>query len=133
MIRITEKSRFYDPAKVNQAFNVGFDRAGRMFTQRLTRGLTTGSRSGRVYIIRGRSYRASAPGEMPAKRTGRLAGSVDYHIGKLMLTFGDQADYGGYLEDGTDRMDARPHVQTIGERHGADGLNLVMQQLQKAF
>src|SRR3546814_6776743 len=71
-----------------------------------------GRRTGRVYTFRGRKHQASAPGEVPANRTGRLANSVDYEAtGHHTLVFGERAEYAGWLENGTTRMAPRPNLQ----------------------
>lgn len=60
----------------------------------------------------GRSYGdhiASAPGESPAVHSGNLTNSiVEIFPSTLEGLVGTPVEYAGYLEDGTDRMDARP-------------------------
>ena len=76
-----------------------------------------GHRSGREYSIsRGVRYRASAPGERPAVRTGVLRASVgEPHVGRegsaLVGRLEIKAPYAGYLERGTSRMARRPFVR----------------------
>jgi hypothetical protein len=55
-----------------------FHNYGREITVTLKNVIGTGSRSGRVYFIRGRSHQASAPGEPPASLSGRLENSFNY-------------------------------------------------------
>jgi hypothetical protein len=68
--------------------------------------------SGRFY---GR-HQASAPGEAPASRSGKLARSAGYRAGSndwLEVGVGDRTDameYARYLEEGTKPMEARPYV-----------------------
>lgn len=52
---------------------------------------STGPRSGRFYSYRGKKYRASAPGEPPAKRSGRLSSSFVYNARPLELVIGNTA------------------------------------------
>lgn len=68
--------------------------------------------SGRFY---GR-HQASAPGEAPASRSGKLARSAGYRAGsndRLEVGVGDGTDsmeYARYLEEKTKLMEARPYV-----------------------
>jgi len=69
--------------------------------------ITTGSRSGRVYSYRGGKHQASAPGEPPASRSGKMAKSFIYKAtGANQLLIANTArskkgfPYPGYLEPG---------------------------------
>lgn len=59
---------------------------------------------------------ASFPGEPPHLRTGRLRASVTWELGQdalgLYAAVGTNVDYGRYLEDGTDRLAARPWLKS---------------------
>lgn len=78
-------------------------------------------KSGREYqISRGVRYRASAPGEPPAVRTGALRASISeprvgregrFLVGRLDIT----APYAGYLERGTPRIAPRPFARRAVE------------------
>ena len=70
-------------------------------------------RSGRVYKIRRGSTRrrhvASQPGETPANISGNYRKSGGYQIrGAMEMQFGNSADYAGFLENGTLKMEERP-------------------------
>lgn len=72
-----------------------------------------GPKTGRLYRIPGRKrrHRASAPGQAPANLTGALRRSVDFNVrGYDQMEFGDQKMYGKFLETGTKKMAARPHL-----------------------
>ena len=125
MLTVSVKATYWNLKAVDAAFRVGFEDAGRMFKTALVKGLTSGPRSGRTYLFRGRRHTASAAGEMPASRTGKLAGSVGYKTSRMRVEFGETAFYGKYLEDGTPNMAARPHVRIIGEQKAAEGLKRV--------
>lgn len=84
-----------------------------------------GQRSGRVYRVPGTksSYRASAPGEAPARRTGNLrmhwTGQVlpVYKPGgvEIIAQLESQEKYAYYLENGKG-MTPRPFVERIKEK-----------------
>ncbi len=67
---------------------------------------------GREYKRKGRTHRASAPGQSPALDTGNYFKNFDYesHSWKSM-EFGNNADYAEFLEFGTKRMEPRPGVE----------------------
>ncbi len=87
-----------------------------------------GQRSGRTYRKphRKATYKASAPGEAPARRTGNLRmhwngqvkneGSTSGGGVKIIAELESQEKYAGYLESGTRKMAARPFVDKIKEK-----------------
>lgn len=86
-----------------------------------------GKRSGRKYRKPDskRRYTASAPGEPPARRMGALrlnwTGGVEPSAGssgntKVTAYIESQTPYAGYLENGTNKMAARPYVEKIKEK-----------------
>lgn len=90
----------------------------------LVRVVGSGSRTGKVYSNYGRKYKtsplthqASAPGEPPASRTGRLKKSFAYETSPLMLTVGNfafsdkGAPYPLILELGSKKMRPRPYFE----------------------
>jgi len=84
-------------ARLNDARN--------LFIQRVSRG----GGGGRTYRRgRGRTHRASAPGEYPATDSGRLANSIAYqmHGPREGSVFSD-LEYARYLTEGTAHMEAR--------------------------
>ena len=90
-----------------------FSTHGKQCTDALKSAITTGARSGRIYKYNGRNYRASAPGEPPANRSGRLAGSNYFKAmsKELMIyntAFNNGVPYPSYLEEGTKKMSPRP-------------------------
>ena len=73
--------------------------------------LEKGGHSGRRYPRRGRVHIASAPGEIPARDTGDLWGSISQvQSGGGISEFEIRAGHAGLLEDGTSKMAARPFV-----------------------
>jgi len=69
-------------------------------------------KTGRIYMFNGRAHQASAPGESPANRTGRLARSGDYKVRSYQeMVVGETAPYAAYLEEGREpKLQARPHI-----------------------
>lgn len=76
-----------------------------------------GQRSGRTYkITGGGTYTASAPGEPPAVRTGRLRNSwrpVQYGANHQNPAIESNVPYTGYMENGTSKISPRPFEQKI--------------------
>ena len=69
------------------------------------------NKTGRIYRFRGRLHQASAPGEAPANRTGRLLKSSNYAVrNQQQLSIGESAPYAVFLEDGTRKIKPRPHL-----------------------
>lgn len=88
-----------------------------------TKKTLTGTRTGRLYRVAGtsRKYRASAPNEAPAVRTGRLRNSIKYvvfHTGGLNVRgiVGTTLVYAPPLEFGTSKMRARPFLRVTFSR-----------------
>lgn len=78
-----------------------------------TRRIQSPPKSGRIYVRRGVSHQASAPGEAPANDTGRLANSTDirYDAPVLAAYVNWAAGYARSLEYGTERMEPRPFAR----------------------
>lgn len=82
---------------------------GKEVKKELIRVTSTGPRSGRFYSYRGRKYQASAPGEAPAKRSGRLSSKFTYRSRPMELLIGNTAfadngfNYARHLEEDMDR------------------------------
>ena len=73
--------------------------------------ITTGKRTGRRYNIAGRTHIASAFGEPPANRTGRLVKSGSYRVASWnSMIVGESASYAKFLEQGTRFMKPRQHL-----------------------
>jgi len=95
--------------KHDDSIRNAFSDYGKDVTEELHKVIVTGTRSGRVYKYRGREYIASAPGEPPANRSGRLANSFGYKARQQELVVYTDAEYAAYLEDGTRNMSPRPY------------------------
>ena len=110
---------------INQAITRGLRKSGKEVNDNIKSKLSSGSRSGRVYIVRGRAHKASAPGEYPAKMTGKLVSSQQYKVSNKQLVFGNSASHSAYLENGTAKMSPRTFLKPLVEEKVDDiGKNL---------
>ena len=87
--------------------------------------MARGKKTGRWYRKKGgKRHRASAPGEAPAVDTGELMSRIIYDVRELEMEVEVGAEAGApyavYLEEGTDRMGARPWLTPAVERHQED-------------
>lgn len=118
----------------NVALTAAWKEAGVIVTNKLRYILRNGPRTGRVYTFRGRKHQASAPGEAPATRTGKLANSVGYLAsGHDDLQVGEEAEYAGWLEHGTRKMKARPHLQVAVSETQTQVMNTLIQYIGEAY
>lgn len=66
------------------------------------------AKHGRVYSRGGgRRHRASAPGEFPARDSGRHIATVDYKVHGSEVVVGSGMEYATYLRNGTRKMARR--------------------------
>jgi hypothetical protein len=93
---------------------------GKIITDELKFVLTNGSRSGKMYMYKGVPIQASAHGEPPAMRSGRLARSNKYRVEENELHIMNTAGYSGYLEEGTIKMQARGFFLPIISNHNGN-------------
>ena len=95
-------------------------------------------KSGRVYYYQGRRIQASAPGEPPAIRSGRLYANVDpvFSDSGMQARINPQGQgvfYAAWLETGTSRMEARPYITPAFNRRREAFLTEVRTELAKAL
>jgi len=111
--------RFYDSA-ANLAANTHFGiekafwQSGKDITAEFSKQVLAKNKTGRLYIIRKRKHRSSAPGETPANITGYYRKSLGFQVNQgttPQLVIGNSAEYAGFLERGTRRMRARPGLR----------------------
>jgi HK97 gp10 family phage protein len=118
----------------NVALTAAWKEVGSLLTNKLRYMIRNGPRTGRVYTFRGRKHQASAPGEVPANRTGRLANSVGYEAtGHHTLRFGEEAEYAGYLERGTRKMAPRPHLGVAVNDMQTVTMNTLIKFIDEAY
>lgn len=102
--------------EVRTEIDAGFERNVKAATLLLHREVLKklrGKRTGNEYRVPGgnRTYRASAPGESPANRTGRLFGSYDFELVGRTGRVGSPLPYALMLERGTSKMRPRPALK----------------------
>lgn len=89
-------------------------------------------KTGRIYFYKGREYQASAPGESPANRSGRLAKSGGYKVRNYQeMTVGETAEYAEYLENPKpgSRIKQRPHIIRAVKAKERDTVNTILEHI----
>jgi HK97 gp10 family phage protein len=77
--------------------------------------------------------RSSAPGEAPANQFGGLsAGIVGKMISPLRARVSSGAFYAGYLEYGTSKMGARPHMEPALRKTEPEFISRIISMIQGA-
>lgn len=95
--------------------------AGYSVSEEIRRNINREGRTGNYYTYNGVRYRASAPGQVPANRSGKLREGVDYRVrGHDEAEFGYTTSYGKFLEKGTRKMDPRPNVYKVANKNAVD-------------
>ena len=124
----------------NLALTAAWKEVGTLLVNKLQYMIRNGPRTGRVYTFRGRKHQASAPGEVPANRTGKLAKSVRYEAtGHHTLKFGEDAEYAGWLENGTHnkgggiKMAPRPHLQVAVTEMQTKTMDTLIKYIDEAY
>jgi len=116
----------------------GFYSFGHELRNGVRRRIKSGPKTGKLYRVKGRRrrVRASAPGEDPANRSGKLRRSVGFQVyGSDRLEFGyrNSVDYGIFLELGTQNMEARPALKKQVDESQATARQHFDRELQKAL
>lgn len=85
--------------KARNGMRYGLFRIGKLLKETANQGILRTSKTGQVYKYKNRNYRASAPGEYPANRSGRNRRSIAFNVvGKESMNFGAGAKYSPFLE-----------------------------------
>jgi hypothetical protein len=93
-----------------------------------------GKRTGRMYKYKKRNLRASAPGEPPRNRSGRLARSGDFRVRNWAeMEVGQEADYAVFLAKGTKNMEPRPSMVTAINNKSRDMEVTLLENLQESI
>lgn len=100
--------------QIEQAMRRGLIGGARIVEAEAKHLISTGERSGVVYVRGNVEHQASAPGEPPATDTGNLLNSIQSDISdasRLEVYVEAQAEYAGALEFGTFKMAPRPFLR----------------------
>lgn len=96
---------------------------------------------GRVYLIRKngklKKHKSSAPGEAPAKITGKSRDTLGFNVqGYMRLEFGyrtSDLEYPKWLELGTKIMKPRPALKLAIDKNEKEIINYFTQEINKAI
>ncbi len=89
-------------------------------------------KAGVTYLKRGRKFQRSAPGQTPSEESGSYRKSFKFEDqGGRGFIFGTTSPYGGFLEDGTSKMNARPGVENISKAMIGNLQNVYEKQIAK--
>lgn len=81
----------------------------------------------------GKLYRASEPGEYPARRDGGLKKSLNFSVNATQMQFGSTVEYAPFLEEGTGRIKARPFIIPTVQDNRRDALIVLREEIKKAI
>jgi HK97 gp10 family phage protein len=99
----------------------------------IKKAIQRGAKSGRVYVRRGKSHQASAPGQAPATDTGSLVSSIKFkQVTRLTAEVESRLAYAAFLEFGTQRMAARPAWVPAIEKARPDFARRVSDAIRRA-
>jgi hypothetical protein len=95
--------------------------------------IKTGKKTGRLYSFRGRPHQASAPGEAPANRSGRLANSTNYKTKNHQeMTLGQEEDYAGFLKRGRGKLKGpRDSLGKAVTNKAQDTVNSILEHVKR--
>jgi hypothetical protein len=95
--------------------------------------LTTGPRTGKWYTYKGKPYQASAEGEAPARRSGKLAFDADYKIKSWQeMTVGESLPYAKMEnKEGYGRIKSRPHIIVAVNNKKQETVNIIQDALDR--
>ena len=105
------------PMETRRAIRQAYFKIGKDHTDDLSRQMLARDKTGRIYILVGRTgrrrrHRASAPGQTAANITGNMRRNRGFQLkGSDQMEFGIRdTPYAAFLERGTSRMTARPSL-----------------------
>ena len=124
----------------HQGVRKGFYFAGKSLVKESVKLINTKPKSGRFYKVsvgiggRGlknsRRHQASASGEAPAVITGSLRRNIDFKVhGSNFIEFGNNLDYGKFLEIGTSKMAKRPYLLPAIKKDAKNTQNYIRREI----
>ena len=115
--------------RVRRGLNVALGIIGRENVKYCKELIRKPPKTGNIYTIGRRRHQASAPGEPPATLSGELLRSIKFRVaGWDFMEFGDEAEHGKFLETGTRKMEARPHLTRTVADKSKDNFNELAKQ-----
>lgn len=107
----------------------GLYELGKILTKTAKDGIKNPPKTGRYYKYKKRRYRASAPGEYPANRSGTLRKSVVFSVkGYERMIFASGAGnafYAKFLEKGTRKIKPRTFLEKAHKTNETKALQLI--------
>ncbi len=118
--------------KIDKGIRKAFFEIGNENKRYLRRRIRAKDKTGFLYKYKNRPHRASAPGEFPANRSGKLAKGVDFvSQGSKSMEFGVEELYGKRLEEGTKRIKPRKLVAATARDKQRDTVNSFLRYTDK--
>ena len=118
--KISEQLMTQAEPMLHDEVNVALVDGATKIRNRILTGMLREPKHGRVYKRKRTRHRASAPGEYPASDTGEMARSITFDARDMEIEVGSiitGTPYPVYLEEGTERMDARPWLAPSVEEY----------------
>lgn len=110
----------------------GLNEVGNVFVKEEQKLERRRDKAGRLYRFRGGLHRASAAGEVPAVRTGRLLRSTGYRThNHLQMSFGQEVEYAKYLAEGTKRIAPRANLHRAVNNKSLDAGIILRQNVNR--
>lgn len=125
---------FYNIGRTGEATKIGirkaFHKIGRDLKGEFKRQVLAKNKTGRLYKIRGKLHQSSAPQETPANLTGNYRKSIGYAVSGTEMAFGNDAEYAGFLENGTSRMRKRPGLRNTIKAQERNTLRHLLESIE---
>lgn len=122
-------------AVIRQATLRGVIKGANIIRNEILRLIQDTPKTGRVYVRRGISHQASAPGEPPASDTGNLVQNITVMIDAehFSAVVNSGAEYADALEFGTLKTEPRPYMRVALENKRAEVEAAVNDEVSKAL
>ena len=107
---------------------------GVMLSKEVSKGIKNPPKTGRYYRYKGGIHQASAPGEYPANRSGKLRRSRSFKVqGARKMTIGLSAEYAKYLEEGTQKIAKRKLLGFTIRKHRNKIRDIIRKNVNSEF
>jgi len=118
-------------SRTRKGANTGMHLMGDLLVKEFKKQVMAKNKKGKIYRLKGRIHRASAPSQTPANRTGHYKDMIGFYVSNLNLTFGNNAHYAEYLEDGTRNMYPRYGLKNTIKAVGDEKMVTVLENAIK--